>query len=193
MDKDSKKKILLIIDPQFDFVRGSLKVNDAIKIMQRLRNFIENFYQYYDRIIITKDWHPKNHISFKEWPMHCVAHSKGSEICDELCDIITDERFKTTVLTKGTGRDTEEYSIMQNYISGLCIKRLMSFEEIEAVDVCGIAGDFCVYETVKDLIPIAKEFKKHINVLFPYIAFIEDKEKLNNLIEENQSIVSKIS
>ena len=55
MDKDSKKKILLIIDPQFDFVRGSLKVNDAIKIMQRLRNFIENFYQYYDRIIITKD------------------------------------------------------------------------------------------------------------------------------------------
>lgn len=193
MIKNDKKKVLLIIDPQFDFVRGSLKVDNADIIMRNLRNYIENFYENYDKIIITKDWHPKNHISFKDWPMHCVAHSKGSEICEELCDIITDDRFSVRVLTKGTGQNTEEYSIMQNYISGLSIKRTMSFSEISAIDVCGIAGDFCVYETVKDLIPVAKEFGKHINVLTQFIAFIEDKEKLNNLIDANQSVVSKIS
>lgn len=193
MIKNDKKKVLLIIDPQFDFVRGSLKVDNADIIMRNLRNYIENFYENYDKIIITKDWHPKNHISFKDWPMHCVAHSKGSEICEELCDIITDDRFSVRVLTKGTGQNTEEYSIMQNYISGLSIKRTMSFSEISEIDVCGIAGDFCVYETVKDLIPVAKEFGKHINVLTQFIAFIEDKEKLNNLIDANQSVVSKIS
>lgn len=193
MIKNDKKKVLLIIDPQFDFVRGSLKVDNADVIMRNLRNYIENFYEFYDKIIITKDWHPKNHISFKNWPMHCVAHSKGSEICDELCDIVTDDRFSVRVLTKGVCKNTEEYSIMQNYISGLSIKRTMSLSEISAIDVCGIAGDFCVYETIKDLIPVAKEFEKHINVLTQFIAFIDDKEKLNNLIDENQSVVSKIS
>lgn len=192
MEKENKKKILLIVDPQFDFVHGSMKVNGADNIMTNLRNYIENHFNDYACIVITKDWHPKNHISFKEWPMHCVAHSKGAEICDELIDIITDNRFNTVVLTKGTMVTVEEYSIMKTHLSSLWIKRELSSDLINEIDVCGIAGDYCVLETVKDLIPFAEKINKHINVLMPFIAYINSDEKLNQLITDNTNVVSKI-
>lgn len=191
MEKDVKKKILLIVDPQHDFVRGSLAVEGADKIMGNLRQYIEEHYQEYTHIVITKDWHPKNHISFNEWPIHCVQHSKGSQICDELIDIITDARFETVVLTKGNLVSKEEYSIMKNYLASFWLKRLFSEDFISGIDVCGIAGDYCVYETVKDLIPFAEKINKPINVLMPYIAFIKNDEQLNQLIIDNNSIVSK--
>ena len=81
---DNKKKLLLIVDAQYDFISGSLPVKNAILCMSRLGDYIESICETnpYNTIIATVDWHPMTHCSFKEnggeWPMHCVAYSKRS-------------------------------------------------------------------------------------------------------------------
>ena len=75
------KKLLLVIDAQYDFIFGSLAVNGADKMMEDLASYIKDSGKGYESIIATADWHPITHCSFKEnggeWPMHCVAYSNG--------------------------------------------------------------------------------------------------------------------
>ena len=80
----AKNNVLMIIDPQYDFISGSLECSDAIEKMTKLAYYIRENGEKYDSIVITLDWHPIDHCSFiengGEWPMHCVAYTKGASI-----------------------------------------------------------------------------------------------------------------
>ena len=84
-------KILLIIDPQNDFVdpRGSLYVKGAEKVVENLCKFLDKEGDKYDQIAVTQDSHHKIHISFKDgWtnkpePFSTVVVKVGSDF--ELC------------------------------------------------------------------------------------------------------------
>ena len=69
-------KILLIVDPQVDFISGSLAVEGAKEKMDALASALQNGEIDCDYVMVTKDFHPSNHCSFKEnggqWPPHCV-------------------------------------------------------------------------------------------------------------------------
>jgi len=56
-------KGLIIVDPQNDFCEGGpLGVNDSHTIfpfINRLKNDLK-----FDKVFVTMDWHPENHISF---------------------------------------------------------------------------------------------------------------------------------
>jgi len=58
------RKILLVIDMQFDFCHpeGSLYIKDAEKLIIPIDKEMKS--KKYDQIWATQDWHPKNHISF---------------------------------------------------------------------------------------------------------------------------------
>lgn len=75
-------KILLIVDPQVDFISGSLAVEGAKEKMDALASALQNGEIDCDYIMVTKDFHPSNHCSFKEnggqWPPHCVKGTAGS-------------------------------------------------------------------------------------------------------------------
>ena len=47
--------------------------------------------------------------------------------------------------------------------------------------ICGIAGDFCVLETLKNI----KDFTDDVKVFLPGIASIDGGEKLKKYISEN--------
>jgi hypothetical protein len=52
---------LIIIDYQNDFVNGSLTVPNALDIVKNINNLkLMDF----DLVVLTKDWHPLDHISF---------------------------------------------------------------------------------------------------------------------------------
>ena len=59
-------KILLIVDPQIDFISGSLAVEGAKEKMDALANALLNDDIDCDCVMVTKDCHPFNHCSFKE-------------------------------------------------------------------------------------------------------------------------------
>lgn len=59
-------KILLIVDPQVDFISGSLAVEGAKEKMDALASALQNGEIDCDYVMVTKDFHPSNHCSFKE-------------------------------------------------------------------------------------------------------------------------------
>ena len=65
--------MLMIIDPQIDFISGEMAVEGAKEKMDALIRYIEKMDGKYACKAVTLDWHPFNHCSFEEnggqWPM----------------------------------------------------------------------------------------------------------------------------
>lgn len=146
--------MLLIVDPQIDFITGSLPVPGAEDAMNRLADYVKQSEGVYASIIITADWHPYSHCSFTrnggEWPVHCVHDSIGASIWPPLYDAVLNVIPDAVVVHKGDNKDTEEYSIFCNAISTAIISAVISEKEITQIDVCGLAGDICVAASMKD-------------------------------------------
>lgn len=186
------RKILICVDPQYDFIEGgSLGVDGAREAMNRLVEFIKAHYKEYDLIIFTADWHLPSHCSFKDnggiWPCHCVEYSQGAAIYQPLLDALDDVKRDYDVLTKGCDEDHEEYSIFKNVISCSFLKALNKTNEISIVDVAGIAGDYCVLQTIDDGL---REFPNAtFNVLLPCVASIDGGKALDDFINENERVI----
>ena len=94
------------------------------------------------------------------------------------------------IFTKGTSAEKEEYSIFDNEKDGVTlkndIKRLIQSGEVY-IDVCGIAGDYCVLETIKGLMDVIGN--QYITILEPYVASIDGGEKLKAFATEKLGIV----
>ena len=78
------KKMLLIVDPQVDFITGTLPVPGAAKAMDALAEYVRAHGEDYSVKVVTSDWHPYHHSSFVpeggQWPRHCVQHSAGAAL-----------------------------------------------------------------------------------------------------------------
>ena len=177
------KKVLLIVDPQNDFITGSLAVEGAKEKMMKLA---ESDLTKYDFVCVTMDTHPKNHCSFKEnggiWPTHCVYDTNGWNLPEYLNKSLEQVSF-VSYYHKGTDAGKEEYSIFDNAEDGFTlytqIKEMASQEDVY-IDVCGIAGDYCVLETIKGLRNFMDD--KYIKVLTEFTASIDGGKKLNDYI-----------
>lgn len=199
------KRMLLIVDPQNDFITGTLTVEGAKEAMSKLAVFITNRGTEYDIISVTLDSHPDNHCSFIEnggiWPKHCILHTNGWGFPEYLDDAIKElNQIKSDIAfnlyLKGTECDKEEYSIFDNAKDGDLLKkdilRYLQNDSEMYIDVCGIAGDYCVLETLKglkDIIDISQ-----ITILEPYTASIDGGKALKSFAEENKiKIIEQIS
>ena len=115
------KRLLLIVDPQNDFISGTLPVPGAAEKMEALANYIRETDGEYEFKVVTTDWHPYHHCSFAanggEWPMHCVQNTAGAAICQILIKPLFTTKGEVTVLRKGTSEDADEYSIFKNTIT----------------------------------------------------------------------------
>lgn len=155
-------KLLLVIDPQNDFISGSLPVPGAIPAMDELAAHVAK--EVYDHKVVTLDYHPENHCSFidngGQWPAHCVSESPGAEIYPPLGHALKSSAGSLHILTKGSHPQKEEYSILQNKTSAAILVPLL--KEADRVDVCGLAGDICVLNTLKDAIDLCGPDKFHV-------------------------------
>lgn len=203
----TNNKYLMIVDPQNDFIDngGSLSVPNSKKVMDELVEFIKQ--SDFTNIIITKDWHPENHISFVEnggvFPKHCVQNTEGAKVYVPLfkilCNIVDDNvgqtsifntKYNVKVLTKGDTYNTEEFSIFNNIRSAEYLKQLNKKHkelyndntDIELY-ICGLAGDICVRETIKDAIEVFG--LEHIHVLTKYSPSLDDGTILKKFIVYN--------
>ena len=132
------KKVLLIVDPQNDFITGSLAVEGAEEKMMKLAEYIKNSGHMYDAIYVTMDTHPEDHCSFKEnggiWPTHCVYDTNGWNLPEYLDKPLSCVDF-ISYYYKGTKVDKEEYSIFDNAEDGLKLRNQIEdmFKEHESV------------------------------------------------------------
>ena len=188
-----KKKILIVVDYQYDFYdpNGALYVTGGEKIKDNILKIIPDF----DGVIFTQDCHPYYHCSFidtgGQWPRHCVEDSIGAGIPIELFAAAKNY----AVEKKGMNYTQEEYGAFSDKIS-LCSlvgaittpddlyynKFVFNNDEYEFV-ICGIAGEYCVLETLKN---VTKHVgNNNVKVYLDGIVSIDGGEKLNNFIKEN--------
>lgn len=149
-------KMLLIVDPQIDFITGSLPVPGAEEAMNGLAGYIDAHGSEYIHIAVTADCHPMNHCSFDinggQWPRHCVEGSVGAAVWPALMESLYRYAPEVTLHYKGRIPDREEYSILMNDDEGHRLDEIIASKSIDRIDICGIAGDVCVASTLHDTI-----------------------------------------
>ncbi|WP_448584436.1 nicotinamidase [Thermocrinis sp.] len=143
--KLTKFDALIVVDVQRDFMPGgALPVPDGDKVVKPLNAYIQLFSERGLPIFFTRDWHPKDHISFKDhggiWPPHCVQDTEGAQFHPDLI-IPSDNKF---IISKGTSRDFDAYSGFQ----GTVLDSLLKERGIKRIFVGGVATDYCVKNTV---------------------------------------------
>jgi len=188
-------RMLIIVDPQVDFTTGSLATVNGPKAMDYLAQKLgESAWKNYGWIIVTQDAHPANHCSFVEqggvFPPHCVRGTEGMNVYPSLQKVLdglmsNGSNIQIHFMEKGDLADKEEFSIFQNGHSGEKLRRTIEeFEHFEGIDICGIATDYCVYETTKDLIAFYPA--KQVRIVTNCLAAVDENDtKLADLMKDN--------
>lgn len=129
------KRLLIVIDMQEDFVYGALRNEEAIKIVNNVKNKIISYQNSNDTVIFTKDTHfnetyDKSLEGIKLPVKHCIKGTVGHDLVKELKEF---EKDGSLVIEKLTFGYTEWKKIFDD--------KKISFDEIELVGVC---TDICV-------------------------------------------------
>ena len=153
-----KKSALVVTDIQNDFFPGgALPVPEGDMIIPTINRYIEKFEREGSLIIASRDWHPKNHISFKSWggiwPEHCVQNTRGAEFHPSL-------RLpkKVIIISKAYDPDKEAYSAFQDTELDAVLRKNV----VKELFIGGLATDYCVKNTVLD--GLAKGYKVYLLV-----------------------------
>ncbi|MDO4770387.1 isochorismatase family protein [Porphyromonas sp.] len=173
--------ILLIVDPQYDFIHGTLPVPGAEEAMERLAKVLPRMD--IDHIIITMDAHTIDHCSFVEqgglWPAHCVKYSPGAAIDKGVFEALV-KRVQAAgtpihYMEKAVSQDRDEYSAFAENYPAL-------MDQAETIYVAGIAGDVCVHTSVNDL--IAHGLAPKMCVILDACPSLDGGGKLSELVEK---------
>jgi nicotinamidase/pyrazinamidase len=154
-NKPQQGHALILVDVQNDFLPdGNLAVPQGDQIIPILNEYILLFKKHQLPIFATRDWHPENHCSFIEhggiWPSHCVAGSYGAEFPGKL--ELADE---IVIISKAQNAQKEAYSGLDE----TDLDKRLKILAIEYVWVGGLATDYCVINTVLDLISSGYQVK----------------------------------
>lgn len=138
---------LILVDIQNDFCPGgALAVNGGDQIVPVVNRLLSEF----PLVISTQDWHPANHVSFKErggpWPPHCVQQTRGAELHPDLKTDCISYYFR-----KASSPDKDDYSEFEGRDEQQrSLDDVLKVHSVKALFVVGLATDYCVLETVLD-------------------------------------------
>jgi nicotinamidase/pyrazinamidase len=151
-------RALIVVDVQNDFCEGgSLAVAGGAEVAFRINGLVHDWHdsrprdREYAVVVATRDHHidPGNHFSddpdfIDSWPAHCVVGTDGAAFHPNL-----DPQPFDAVFLKGehqaaySGFEGKEHD-------GADLESWLRSHEVDAVDICGLATDYCVRATALD-------------------------------------------
>ena len=130
-----KRKILIVIDMQNDFVDGVLGTKEAQAIVKKVLDKVKNFS---GEIIFTQDTHKADYLETQEGknlPVeHCIKGSYGWQLIDSLKEIIKEKGCR--VFEKNTFGSTELAQTLKN--------ENKTGNPIDEIQLIGLCTDICV-------------------------------------------------
>jgi len=172
---------IVVVDMLYDFIDGSLACLNADNAVAETVKFIEgNASVDGDKeveildtcpILFIRDHHPADHSSFTEfggtWPAHCVQGTRGGEIHEDLMKFVDEE----LTFDKGCDKAVEQYSGFEAVNeAGQSLAEILEMMDTKNVYVCGIATEYCVYNTCKDLLDAGF----NVHVLTKCLAYVNE-------------------
>lgn len=150
-------RALLIIDVQNDFTEGgALGVDGGGAVAAAITAHLVAHPHRYGVVVASRDWHDADndnggHFALDAapdfagtWPVHCVAGTDGAEYHAALDTALIDIHVR-----KGQG--VPAYSIFEGTTSdGRSLAAALDDLNVTAVDVVGIATDYCVRASALD-------------------------------------------
>jgi|WetSurMetagenome_2_1015567.scaffolds.fasta_scaffold23346_3 nicotinamidase/pyrazinamidase len=137
---------LLITDMQRDFLPGgALPIDNGNEIVPVLNAYIRRFVDAKAHVLASRDWHPRNHISFTTqggpWPPHAIQETGGAKFSPNL-----KLPEHVVVISKAINPEHEAYSAFD----GTSLAHELRTLGVERVFVGGLATDYCVVNTILD-------------------------------------------
>ncbi|MGI8612354.1 MAG: isochorismatase family protein [Nocardioidaceae bacterium] len=144
-------KALIVVDVQNDFCEGgSLAVAGGARVAAAIGAMLGD--HDYSTVVATKDHHidPGGHFStdpdfVNSWPAHCLVDTAGADFHPAL-----QPRPFDAVVTKG--EYAAAYSGFEGDSDGQPLAAWLHERDVDDVDVCGIATDYCVRATAIDAV-----------------------------------------
>lgn len=142
----SSSDALLVADMQIDFLPGgALPIANADELIPVINDYIKRFREVNAPVLASRDWHPPNHMSFKEqggsWPPHCVQNTDGANFHPNL-----KLPSQTIIFSKATDPKHEAYSAFD----GTNLAEELHKISVKRLFIAGVATDYCVVNTVLD-------------------------------------------
>jgi nicotinamidase/pyrazinamidase len=144
-------RALIIVDVQNDFCEGgSLAVTGGTAVARAISRQLAGEHGY-DHVVATKDFHidPGEHFSDTpdyqvSWPRHCVVGTPGADFHPDLDTGAVEAVFRK-------GQYAAAYSGFEGADdAGATLAGWLRERHVDAVDVVGIATDYCVRATAED-------------------------------------------
>ncbi len=173
--KDKKEDVShVVVDMIHAFTDGSMACKNAEAAIKYTVDFINEHPEM--RVLYVRDFHPEDHCSFEAqggpWPQHAVAGTRESEIEEafyaDVQKTINSPLERYNVFSKGMDPLREEYSGFgaQNEQYGA-----LKYNLTRKVVVSGVATEFCVKNTVMDLLKNGFE----VMLLKEGLAYLEEQ------------------
>jgi len=146
-------RALIIVDVQNDFCEGgSLAVAGGTAVARAVSERLAGEHGY-AQVVATKDFHidPGSHFSdhpdyAASWPPHCVAGTAGADFHPDLATGTIAAVFRK-------GQHAAAYSGFEGADeAGMPLADWLREHDVDAVDVVGIATDYCVHATAADAV-----------------------------------------
>jgi nicotinamidase/pyrazinamidase len=145
---------LVVVDYQHDFAdpSGSLYVSGGEEILPGITEHIDAHLAAGGLVVYTQDWHPPHTPHFAAdggiWPVHCVIDTPGAEFVPGL-------PVSGPVVRKGSGPEDgySGFSVVNldtGATQGTELSAILDENGIMAIEVVGLAGDWCVKSTAID-------------------------------------------
>ena len=164
-------RALILVDIQNDFLPGgALAVPNGNEVVPVANELMIG----YELVVATQDWHPADHQSFASqhadhtegevvevgglnqilWPDHCVQGTLGAEFAADMNVAGIDH-----VIRKGTDRLIDSYSgfFDNEHRRATGLGNYLTQREVIAIDVMGLATDYCVKFTALDAVELGFE------------------------------------
>ena len=154
MSEKPERRALVVVDVQNDFCEGgSLAVTGGASVAARIAERLIAHHQDYAAVVATADWHidPGSHWSAdpdfeQSWPVHCEVGTPGADFHPAFAAVqnVVDAVFRK-------GQFAAAYSGFEGADeSGTTLIDWLHEHAIDAVQVCGLATDYCVRATALD-------------------------------------------
>ncbi|MCI6574598.1 MAG: isochorismatase family protein [Arcanobacterium sp.] len=149
---NDNNRALIIVDVQPTFCEGgALGVDGGNAVAEKIADFVTENADEYSFIVTTQDWHIKpgkhfsDHPDFVDtWPPHGVVGTPEAELHEAIASLPIDASVKK-------GQYAAAYSGFEGTDDdGESLEQLLRDQEIDALDIVGIAESHCVKDTALD-------------------------------------------